>query len=359
MRHGNKPCPNVHLVIHPNFWKNLATEYSGKEVLIELNQRHRLYLEIEPTNDNASMKESKSGNQEDNNVVAPEELIDDDDDEFDFIESSWENGVETGLTISWPTSPRAKPLHLSTKLQEDCIAPLFDGTQWAGTRVWKAAVVALEYLLEKYPLRESSEPDAPRSPNRSLLELGCGLGVPAMLWHLLQESPSSSPSSSSLPDRVVLSDMPDLLPQLKGNVGSNFADYYGKSIEARALSWSADEIDKLLDSELQLSVDRDGEGASSKQPIFDICLNCDCVYEPLYGRDAWEALADALAQVARRSPSTILVTSVERRNGDGLENFLDRLGATGTVQLPIECVLRNDDDKHHVIEIYVTKGVTS
>ena len=98
--------------------------------------------------------------------------LDDDDSsassvEFDFIKSTYENDVETGVEISWPNSPRA--LQLTTKLEQEEIAPLFNGVQWAGTRIWKAAVLALEYLLEQYP----NDP-------KSMLELGCGLGLPGM-----------------------------------------------------------------------------------------------------------------------------------------------------------------------------------
>jgi hypothetical protein len=88
---------------------------------------------------------------------------------------------------------------------------------------------------------------------------------------------------------------------------------------------------------------------------FDVCINLDCNYEPLYGQDSWEALADILQTMAEVSPSTLLVTAVERRNADGLEDFLNRLQSSPHVQ-PIELVSRNDDDKHHVIEIYVTQG---
>jgi hypothetical protein len=261
-----------------------------------------------------------------------------DDDEFDFIQSIWENSVETGLIVQWPKQqpqpqqqnnddkqPIPRPLHLSTKLSEDAIAPLFDGTQWAGTRVWKAAIVALEYCLEHYAPTTTTT-------SSSLLELGCGLGVPGMLWHLLLEQ------------RVVLTDQPDLLSQLDANLHRNFPNNSSttSTIQAQALSWSAAGIRALLAEQIQ---------------PFDICLNCDCIYEPLYGRDAWEALSDVLSVVAKESPSTILVTSVERRNGDGLENFLERLEGTGNVVTPIQLVLRNDEDPHHIIEIYVTKGI--
>lgn len=236
--------------------------------------------------------------------------------EFDFIESTYENDVETGVKISWPNSPRA--LQLTTKLEQEEIAPLFNGVQWAGTRIWKAAVLALEYLLEKYP----NDP-------KSMLELGCGLGLPGMLWYLLNDETN----------KVVLTDQPSLVSQLMQNVEKNF-DIKSGLIQAKALSWSEAGLASLLEE--------CGE--------FDICLNCDCIYEPLYGRDSWEALADLLDALAERSPKTLLVTSVERRNGDGLESFFERLLAKGNVA-PIKKVLRNDEDKHHIIEIYITHGI--
>ena len=150
-----------------------------------------------------------------------------------------------------------------------------------------------------------------------------------MLWKLLH------------PDaKVVATDMPDLLPQLQANLDRNFEEFSEASyIRAEALDWSREGILELI----------------GKHSSFDICLNCDCIYEPLYGRDSWEALADVLAAMAEASPSTVLVTSVERRRGDGLELFMERLKAAGTVG-DIERVLRDDSDKHHVIEIYVTQG---
>eukprot|EP00980_Cylindrotheca_fusiformis_P001910 scaffold437_cov111-Cylindrotheca_fusiformis.AAC.8 len=251
--------------------------------------------------------------------------------EFDFIESTWENMVEIGLIIRWPTASR--PLHLSTKLEENELAPLFNGTQWAGTRVWKAAVLAVEYLVEHHfqtnkNANTTSEEYQPSPP--SLLELGCGLGVPGMLWHMLHDDQS----------KVVLTDRPALLSQLQQNVVQNFpSSHANEIIQAKPLSWSEEGLADLLDH----------------CGPFDICLNCDCIYEPLYGRDSWEALADVLGSLAKKSPKTLLVTSVERRNGDGLDDFFKRLLATGSVA-PIDQVLRNEDDKHHVIEIYITRG---
>jgi hypothetical protein len=87
----------------------------------------------------------------------------DDEDEFsDFISSQWKDSVEIGLIIDYPLpctnylenqfeqqikiddgdgnegdnssdNQRLPSLILSTRLEERSIAPLFDGTQWAGT----------------------------------------------------------------------------------------------------------------------------------------------------------------------------------------------------------------------------------
>ena len=310
----------------------------------------------------------------DTRVVSPEDsddsTVNTDDEEFsDFITSQWKDSVEIGLAIEYPLpftnyladmsmeagegeenlvgksvlvdsgeattdaitthqDRRLPTLSLSTVLQEGSIAPLFDGTQWAGTRVWKAAVVGLEYILRQRKKQNLG----------SLLELGCGLGVPGMIWKQVLSSSSEQGSS-----RVVLTDRDSLVPQLEANVEANFAG--DSSIEAVGLDWSREGIASLLQHERE-----------THETVFDVCINCDCVYEPLYGREAWEALVDVLAEVALTSPTTLLVTALERRNGDNVEGFLEKLEATGRVETPIERVVRHDEDPHHVIEIYVTKG---
>jgi len=318
--------------------------------------------------------------------------INTDDDEFsDFISSQWKDCVEVGLVIQYPLpstnylvgpsneideneteeesavapmigscivvsgdeihqeeDPNAlPPLSLSTVLQEESIAPLFDGTQWAGTRVWKAAILGLEYLL-----RESQKSTG--AGMGSLLELGCGLGVPGMVWKQILSRKAQRQQQESCgagSPRVVLTDRDPLVPQLRANVAANFQD--DPSIEAMTLDWSREGIASLLKHERERHMPTE---RTTTAAVFDICLNCDCVYEPLYGRLAWESLADVLSEVALASPATLLVTSLERRNGDNVEGFLERLEASGTVETPIERVVRNDQDPQHVIEIYVTRG---
>ena len=205
--------------------------------------------------------------------------------------------------------------------------------------MWKAAVIGLEYLLRERGHRRLG----------SILELGCGLGVPGMVWkQMLLSSPDSAKAA-----RVVLTDRDSLVSQLQANVQANFPD--DPSIEAMALDWSTEGIAQLLQNEAT----RLGESSDASAPVFDICLNCDCVYEPLYGREAWESLADVLSEVARTSPGTLLVTALERRNGDNVEGFLAKLEASGCVETPIRRVVRHDEDLHHIIEIYVTQGKTA
>ncbi|VEU40051.1 unnamed protein product [Pseudo-nitzschia multistriata] len=353
---------------------------------------------------------ASNSNEDDNNDDESTSTVNTDDSEFsEFITSQWKDSVEIGLVITYPlpsteyllecegidvvgdscevdsddcgvsseqqqieltpTTNSLPPLTLSTSLGENSIAPLFDGTQWAGTRVWKAAVLGLEYLVRERKKRQQQiKPGAKQHRSfSSLLELGCGLGVPGMVWKQLldfehsqqQQQQQQQPSKSSR-RRVVLTDRESLVSQLRENVGANFAD---DSIEARALDWSREGIAELLRHERDLlaassaNANANATGPEPEPPVpFDVCLNCDCVYEPLYGREAWESLADVLIELAVQSPETLLVTALERRNKDNVEGFLEKLTASGTVA-PIERVVRHDADPHHVIEIYVTTGI--
>lgn len=255
-----------------------------------------------------------------------------DEDERHFT-SIWDDcGVETGIVVTWPGLP--KPLHLSTVLEEDDLAPLFHGTQWAGTRVWRAAMIAIHYLYERYQTTPGEE-NYLNPTSSSLLELGCGLGVPGMILHAL------------LPQlQVILTDEDTLTAQLKKNIKTNFGanddDDDDKKIQATSLSWSPDCVSSIL---------QQADGGT-----FQVCLNCDCVYEPLYGEESWKALADTLSELAKQNPSILLVTSVERRNADAVEKFVERLGQSPYVS-EVTRVLRDDKDPHHPIEIYVATGV--
>jgi predicted nicotinamide N-methyase len=221
------------------------------------------------------------------------------------------HGLEEAISVQWHTN-NTNALLLSTLLQPDDLAPLFDGAGWAGTRVWHAAIASIQFIVENALISESS----------SLLELGCGLGVPAMMLQSIYNC------------RVCLTDQESILSQLEQNVKSNFEG--SSRITARPLSWSKDGIATLLQQESQ---------------GFDVVLNCDCVYEPLYG-DSWKLLVECIDELLKRNPKTLVVTSVERRAADGIDTFLETLKESPHVA----SVSKAWQDDDYRIEIYIARG---
>ena len=146
---------------------------------------------------------------------------------------------------------------------------------------------------------------------------------------------------------VVLTDQPDILSQLEKNVAFNFGhvddnnDGRKKSrIQAMPLSWSRDNTNQLL-----IELGRETTG-------FDIVINCDCVFEPLYGQ-SWHLLNETIDELLRVNPSCLVLSSMERRGAaDGIDKFLDEmqtLNHVGSVEKVWAEEARN-------IEIYVTRG---
>jgi predicted nicotinamide N-methyase len=240
--------------------------------------------------------------------------------QFQSIRNS--HGLEEAISVQWQNNTTAsnaltlsKRLHISTILQQDDLAPLFDGAGWAGTRVWHAAIAAIQYLVQNSLVSSST----------NLLELGCGLGVPGMVLHSLYGC------------NVCLTDQESILSQLQHNVHANFESSSSSSkIVARPLSWSRREIQQLI---------------SVRETDFDVVLNCDCVYEPLYG-DSWKLLVECLDELLKQNSKTIAVTSVERRNADQIDFFLNALQESPHVST----VTKAWEDVDYRIEIYVARG---
>lgn len=250
-------------------------------------------------------------------MEAPEELVvEDDDDKYmemiNFASIRTINGLEEAITLQWPESDRA--LRLTTLLGQDDIAPLFAGAQWAGTRVWHAAVIMFQYLTENYKEKLEAE-------GTTVLELGCGLGVPGMWCRQVHGC------------RTYLTDQESILSQLEANLETNFSGDDG--ILARPLDWSKEALQQFINKE--------------NITAFDIVLNCDCVYEPLYG-DSWKLLADVNEEVIRLNPSTLVLTSVERRNADSVDKFIDRMRASELIGA-VDLVWSDPEVR---IEIYLT-----
>ncbi|KAL7493640.1 hypothetical protein ACHAWT_004648 [Skeletonema menzelii] len=243
-----------------------------------------------------------------------------------------------------------RKITISTLLEEDDLAPLFGGCQWAGTRLWGAAVRAIQYIAGHLEMDESNnsgssgtkfELSSSGDNKTTLLELGCGLGVPGMIYHMLGSN-------------VVLTDQEDILTQLEKNVEDNFPSTvisneessldstFAKQhyIRAMPLSWSRKGVNSLL-KQLQLSK----EG-------FDIVLNCDCVFEPLYG-ESWHLLNETIDELLKVNPKCVVVSSMERRGpADGIDLFIDEMKEMEYVK-SVEKVYY---EERRNIEIYVTRG---
>jgi len=263
----------------------------------------------------------------------PDDDESDSDDEYgsEFVESIRSStGLEIGCRVTWPHANNAGAisLNLSTCLPETAMAPLFDGTQWAGTRVWRAAVVALQYLLQQNVVVLNNS-------KSTLLELGCGLGVPGMIL------------TAATGCRTVLTDKDDLVPQLRANLETNF-DHDNhhhpttRMIQAQPLDWSSDGVAEL----------RRATGIHH----FDVVLNCDCIFEPLYGT-SWKMLLQCQEELLRTSTTsgTFCLTSCERRRLDGIEKYLAAAAASPW----IDRVERVPVDFEHPqeVELYRLYGV--
>jgi len=136
--------------------------------------------------------------------------------------------LEEAISFSWPgiyeddegnndegeETKKLRKIVLSTLLEEEDLAPLFDGSRWAGTRLWAAAVRCIQFISGHLPGTEVTLLDngikLPTSTDRvTMLELGCGLRVPGIIFHFLGGD-------------IVLTDQADILSQLETNVVSNF-----------------------------------------------------------------------------------------------------------------------------------------
>lgn len=217
-----------------------------------------------------------------------------------LVLSTERENAGVGLSIEVATLcqvlPADKTIRLDQRLAEEDIMPLFDGSGWAGTRVWEAAVILTDEVIDRY--------GPALAGGCRVVELGCGLGLPGM-------------ACAALGANAVLTDVEEVLEILTRNVASNFGGGAGTgSCKAAALRWEPEAARALAD---------DAGG------VFDLVLCCDCVFEPLYG-ESWKALVDCL-NVLCSGPATTALISVTQRNHSGIDRFLARAAEQLQVEL--------------------------
>jgi predicted nicotinamide N-methyase len=194
---------------------------------------------------------------------------------------------EDEMLVRIPSLGKSITLELTQSEYE--IEPMFSGASWAGSVLWAAASVLCEHCL-----LNSSVPVA----DTSVLELGCGLGIPGMVCSLLGAR------------EVALTEQPQLVPLLEKNLLKNASVFAADELATRAppaalaLSWGTAEAEAFL------------EARGGKR--FDTILICDCVFEPLYG-DSWKLLCETLVVLADSSTNVLIAS--ERRSEDCIPEF--------------------------------------
>jgi len=171
-------------------------------------------------------------------------------------------------------------LAFSLKFPQEEIQPLFSGGCWAGTILWTASIFLVDFLAK----------EKVRVSGKSVIELGSGIGLPGI-------------ASSFLGCFNVLLTEQDPLPGLlTENVNQIFSSCTGFcKPEVCTLDWY--KLDQTL-------IDRS----------FDVILISDCIFEGLYG-DSWKPLAECIYSLSVKG-KTKTYNSLQRRNGDGVDDFL-------------------------------------
>jgi hypothetical protein len=298
-----------------------------------------------------------------------------------------DTGLEIGVQIHWPTLANA--LELSTILPETSLAPIFHGTQWAGTRVWQASIVALQYLLSLQSsgddgggtmIQEHHDNDelqssecSPQTPfinsKSRILELGAGLAVPSMILRALRQCDALVTDYGSLFSQLQANiRQNETLLHLSPSKSNNNMDDHDKetnatnddsstgettdcnissTIQAWALDWSKQGVQSLL---------ADLATASNKPVHFDVIFNCDCLFEPLYGSS--ENLVECQLALLQEFPNAYMLTVCERRNHDGIYKYLKALQESPVVQR-VEQVFPKSFEYPKEVELYRIYGTAN
>lgn len=180
-------------------------------------------------------------------------------------------------------APSAHVLELRKKMkaQELIMDEMYTAGTWTGTLIWDSSVQLVEYILQHRQLKAQIK-------GATVVELGCGLGLPGFLCQLL------GAQTVALTDRGLIADMCQRAIDLNGLSG----------MVATRLEWADGAASAVVNDHLE-----------GRAP--DFVIACDCVFERLWNDFL---LLTALRAVA--GPDTACLVAVERRLGDGMDRFL-------------------------------------
>ena len=177
------------------------------------------------------------------------------------------------------------------EIDEATIAPLYHDGTFTGSLLWDSAILVSELLLASAEWRD-------RVRGSTVVELGCGLGLPGWVAHLL------GARAALLTDRGAISDLVEAARAWNGSP---------PSVAAVEFPWSDDGAKALL-SHAHLNGTRP-----------DVLLACDCIFTPLFGGPF--LLLEMLTALA--GPHTAILVALERRPDDGAEDFFAQASAAG------------------------------
>lgn len=201
---------------------------------------------------------------------------------------------------------------------------IWDGGTWTGSLIWDSAVRLSELFLDNHEWRSEfvsrlQERTSNRTPAMTVLELGCGLGLPSYIIMLVMALTHRIDTKVILTDRAWIADIAAdgarmMAEKLRGLVGD------GASIHVDELEWlSPDSVRAMKEGHLG------GAGP-------DVIIGCDVVFDPLFRKSSPSAddiggsmpcnpLLHVIDELA--GDDTVVLLAVERRCGDGVEVFFD------------------------------------
>jgi predicted nicotinamide N-methyase len=164
-----------------------------------------------------------------------------------------------------------------------------------GRQIWKGSLLLADYIISNRSLFQG----------KTVLELGCGVGVLGLVLATLLESQGTCTT-------IILTDRDaSILTMCERNVNLNSHLFEPQRILIRCLDWTC-HLRDIHSNDLQESVgslykwvDVEGELASK----LDVILCADCIYD----EGLTDSLFATLGLLLRRSPNAVCYLSLEKR----------------------------------------------